>query len=135
MSRISFPSPSYSKKFKNFPLVGEILGLFSNRMGDGGTGGRGEGVSTRTGNSQKDNLTQSHTGSTNTTTATTAITTTTLTSTSQPTDSQQPTANSQQTNAKQLPRSPNMSLLVTPMEQSQSTATCNEMKTKIMLII
>jgi hypothetical protein len=43
MSRISFPSPSYSKKFKNFPLVGEILGLFSNRMGDGGTG-RGAGV-------------------------------------------------------------------------------------------
>ena len=45
MSRISFPSPSYSKKFKNFPLVGEILGLFSNRMGDGGgQGERGWGV-------------------------------------------------------------------------------------------
>ena len=46
------------------------------------------------------------------------------------------TTNNQQTNAKQLPSSPNMSLLlVTPMEQSQSTATCNEMKTEIMLII
>jgi len=134
MSRISFPSPSYSKKFKNFPLVGEILGLFSNRMGDGGRGrrvGGGVNASRNQPETQPDPITHgihqyNHCNHCNHNDNTYYQ--------HKPTY-WQPTANSQQTNAKQLPRSPNMSLLVTPMEQSQSTATCNETKTKIMLII
>ena len=113
MSRISFPSPSYSKKFKSFPLAGEILGLFQMWWETGRWEGVGQHEIHQCNQCNHNDCTYQH----------------------KPSYSQ-PTTNNQQTNAKQLPSSPNMSLLlVTPMEQSQSTATCNEMKTEIMLII